>query len=168
MNHLEELVKEYYEYRGYFVKTNVKLEKLAHGGRKGEIDILAYKQKNGELVHVECSLAAASTSDLIEVAEKKFRNDFTVDFYTKLLDLSPEAVKTVRKKFIAGLGYRTTLKGLPGGVEHESVPKFVRSVLASIPRDFMKDAVPESLPLLRTLQLALWSKELENAEPSHG
>ena len=31
-NHLEELVKEFYEYNGYFVRTKIKVDKRKEGG----------------------------------------------------------------------------------------------------------------------------------------
>jgi hypothetical protein len=39
-NVLEELVREYYEYKGYFIKMNIRFDKLQAGAYKGEIEIL--------------------------------------------------------------------------------------------------------------------------------
>ncbi len=36
-NHLEQLISEWLEFKGYFVHRNVKVGKLAHGGHAGLI-----------------------------------------------------------------------------------------------------------------------------------
>ena len=42
-NVLEELTKEYYEYiKEYFVRTNVRFNKLDNGGYEGGIGVLSY------------------------------------------------------------------------------------------------------------------------------
>ena len=45
MNHLEQLVGEWYEYNGYFVRRNVRVEKRLKGGFEGELDVLLFTQK---------------------------------------------------------------------------------------------------------------------------
>ncbi len=37
MNFLEQIISEWYAYKGYFVRMNIKFGKLSHGGWKGEI-----------------------------------------------------------------------------------------------------------------------------------
>jgi hypothetical protein len=44
MNFIEQLTAEYYELTGYWVRKNVR-------GKKAELDILAYRPSDGELVH---------------------------------------------------------------------------------------------------------------------
>ena len=41
-NYLEDLVAEWYEYNGYFVKRNVWVGKLPAGGYECELDIIAF------------------------------------------------------------------------------------------------------------------------------
>jgi hypothetical protein len=38
MNHLEKLTRQYYDWKGYLVKGNVKVGRLDHGGWAGEWD----------------------------------------------------------------------------------------------------------------------------------
>ena len=42
MNFLEKLVAEWYQYRGYFVKGNVKFGPREQGGYKSEMDVVAF------------------------------------------------------------------------------------------------------------------------------
>ena len=41
-NFLEQLVREWYEYQGYFVRQNVNVGKRAKGGYECELDIVAF------------------------------------------------------------------------------------------------------------------------------
>ena len=55
MNHLEQLIAEWFEFRGYFVRRNVKVGKLPHGGHEGELDIVAYHPIDNHLIQIEPS-----------------------------------------------------------------------------------------------------------------
>ncbi len=56
MNHLEKLTRQYYDWKGYLVKGNVKVGRLTRGGWGGELDIVAYNPQTNHLVHIEPSL----------------------------------------------------------------------------------------------------------------
>jgi len=73
MNHLEKLTRQYYDWKGYLVKGNVKVGRLPHGGWAGELDIVAYHQQTQHLVHIEPSIDAHSWKKREERFEKKFR-----------------------------------------------------------------------------------------------
>ncbi len=45
MNFLEQLVAEWYAYKGYFVRTNIKFGKRIRGGYEGEMDVVAFDPK---------------------------------------------------------------------------------------------------------------------------
>lgn len=60
MSFLEQLTSEWYAYKGYFVRTNIKFGKLAKGGWTGEIDVAAYKPQTKEFIHIESSTDADS------------------------------------------------------------------------------------------------------------
>ncbi len=55
MNFLESLVAEWYEYTGYFVRTNPRVRKLPGGGWGVELDVLAFSPADGRLLHIEVS-----------------------------------------------------------------------------------------------------------------
>jgi len=63
MNFLEQLVGEWYEYEGHFVRSNVRARKRAKGGWDAELDVLAYDPSNGTLLHVETSGDADSWAE---------------------------------------------------------------------------------------------------------
>jgi hypothetical protein len=58
MNHLEQLIRQYYEWQGYIVRGNVKVGRLAHGGWEGELDIVAFEPNENRVVHLEPSIDA--------------------------------------------------------------------------------------------------------------
>ena len=41
-NYLEQLVAEWYDYKGYFLRRNVLVGKRAQGGYESELDIVAF------------------------------------------------------------------------------------------------------------------------------
>ena len=56
-NHLESLVAEWYEFRGYFVRRNVQVGKRTQGGHESQLDIVAFHPEQRSLVKVAPSLA---------------------------------------------------------------------------------------------------------------
>jgi hypothetical protein len=152
MNLLESLAAEWYGYRGYFVRSNVRTGKLAHGGYASELDVLAYSPTNGELVHIETSSDASDWSKRKERMERKFNLRHST--YEKIFNVE---VGKVKKIAICGFSYES--KGLRwGDIEVKSVREFVREIweyLSGI--DLMRQAVPESYPLLRVIHMSAWA-----------
>ena len=74
MNHLEKLTRQYYDWKGYLVKGNIKVGRLPHGGWAGELDVVAYNPQTEHLVHVEPSIDADSWSKREIRFEKKFQS----------------------------------------------------------------------------------------------
>ena len=154
-NHLESLVAEWYELRGYFVRRNVQVGKLSKGGYKCELDVVGFHPEQRSLVQIEPSLDAGSW---------------------------PEREKRYKKKFDAGRKYIPGLfQGMAIPEDIDQIALFVygggKSRLAGgrvvFIRDFMEEiradirlrkvasaVIPEGLPLLRTLQFAaeFWEK----------
>jgi len=60
MNHLEQLVSEWYEFQGYFVRRNVHVGKRSNGGWECELDVIAFNPQKKHLVHIEPSMDANS------------------------------------------------------------------------------------------------------------
>lgn len=71
-NHLEDLLAEWYEYQGYFVRRNINVGKRAAGGYACELDIVAFHPVERRLVHLEPSLDADSWNQ----REKRFAIQF--------------------------------------------------------------------------------------------
>ena len=59
-NHLEQLIAEWYEFKGYFVRRNVHVGKRTKGGYDCELDVVAFNPCEKKLVHIEPSLDAHS------------------------------------------------------------------------------------------------------------
>ncbi len=160
-NHLEALVAEWYEIRGYFVRMNVQVGKRPNGGYECELDIVAFHPGNKALVQIEPSLDS---------------------------DSWPKREERYRKKFEAGQRYIPDLfAGIPipnhidqialfvygGGEARKEVGGgrviFIRELMTEIrayiaPRRVSRAAIPEGYPLLRTLQFAAqyWPATLVN------
>jgi hypothetical protein len=147
-NHLEQLVAEWYEFRGYFVRRNVRVGRRGAGGYECELDIVAFHPGTNHLIHIEPSTDA----DSIEKRQKRYAKKFEAG-----------------RKHIPSLFAGFTLPGeieqiglfLYGGRQTEIAGGKLMLVSQLIPEilDYLKDhhlssrAVPESFPLLRTLQL---------------
>jgi hypothetical protein len=71
-NFLEQLVAEWFEFRHYFVRRNVRVGKRANGGYESELDIVAFNPEKKHLVHVEPSMDAHSW----EKREQRFAAKF--------------------------------------------------------------------------------------------
>jgi hypothetical protein len=59
-NHLEDLICQYYDWKGYAVKKNIKVGKLERGGYEGELDVVVYDHKNNIVIHYEPSTDATT------------------------------------------------------------------------------------------------------------
>jgi len=153
MTFLEQLVAEWYEYEGYFVRSNVRARKRAKGGFDVEIDVLAYDLSNNTLLHVETSGGADSW------AERKRR------FLTKKFILTRKEyeaiigckVNKIRK--IAIVAYaRSTKANLNWGQDIEVVliPDFMKQIAEKLRSQHpMQQVVPEGFPILRAVQTVL-------------
>jgi hypothetical protein len=153
MNFLEQLVAEWYEYEGYFVRSNVRARKRAKGGWDTELDVLSYDPSSGILLHVETS------GDADSWAERKRR------FLTKKFILSREEyeailgckVSKIRK--IAVVGYtRSTKADLNWGQDIEVVliPDLMTQIAGKLRSQHpLQEAVPEGFPILRAIQTVL-------------
>lgn len=71
-NHLEELIAEWYEYKGFYVKRNVMVGRRAKGGYECELDIIAFDPLTNRLVHLEPSLDSDSWATREHRYQKKF------------------------------------------------------------------------------------------------
>ena len=71
-NFLEQLVAEWYEFRGYFVRRNINVGPRLKGGFESELDVVAFHPTKRHLVHIEPSMDAHSWDQ----REKRFTAKF--------------------------------------------------------------------------------------------
>lgn len=149
MNHLEKLTRQYYDWKGYLVKGNVKVGRLVHGGWGGELDIVAYHPQTKHLVHIEPSIDAHSWSKREERFEKKFR--FGREYIYK--EVFPWLSKDTPLEQIAIL-ITSSRKKLCGG-KVISIDEFIKQIKLEISAlgVMAKNAIPEKYDLLRTIQM---------------
>lgn len=156
-NHLEDLVAEWYEYQGFFVRRNVLVGKRARGGHECELDVVALHPEQKRLVHIEPSLDADSWAERERRYSKKF-----------------EAGRKYIPSLFKGLELPTAIEQIAlfayGGVKgHEKVGggrvvragDLVTEVFVNLKdRRLASSAIPEHLPILRSFQYVLesWSR----------
>jgi hypothetical protein len=150
-NHLESLVAEWYEIRGYFVRRNVQVGKRTKGGYECELDIVAFHPEQRSIVHVEPSLDALSWAK----REARYRKKFEAG-RRHIPGLFPGLAvpKHIEQIALFVFGGGPVGRQLAGGRV-----MLIRELMAEIPaglahRRVESAAVPEEYPLLRTLQFA--------------
>jgi len=151
MNHLEQLVSEWLQHNGYFVRTSVLVGRRPNGGHEGELDVVGIHIGRNHVIHVECSLDADSK----ERREKRFTDKFErgrkhIEQVFIGLTVDPAKLDSVAVLQFPNKGV-THLGG--GRLLHtrELVHEIFQGLSGSSPAS---GAVPSNLPLLRTLQLA--------------
>jgi len=148
-NYLEQLLAEWYEFRGYFVRRNVLVGKRARGGYDCELDIVAFNPVTKHLVHLEPSMDTYSWDRREERLAKKFvagRRHIPKLFDGLDIPADPEQIAVL----VYG-GERT--RSVLGGGKVKFVRVFMREIfshLANLPLE--SSAVPEQLTILRSFQ----------------
>jgi hypothetical protein len=151
MNHLEQLVSEWLQYNNYFVRVSVPVGPRPKGGFEGELDVVGIHPGKGHLIHIECSLDAASK----EKREAKFSAKFERGrrFAPMTFAGLPEvtAVDQVAVLMLAGDDVKFV-----GGVRVIRTTDLILEINKGLAHTSpQRGAVPSNLPLLRTLQMAV-------------
>ncbi len=149
-NYLEQLVSEWYEYRGYFVRRNVLVGKRENGGHDCELDVVAFRPETKHLVHIEPSMDAHTW----EVREARFTKKF--DAGKKHIPslfkgvVIPDDIEQIALLAFASKKSRETI----GGGRIMLIPELLAEVFLRIrTTSLSSSAIPEQFALLRTLQL---------------
>lgn len=152
-NHLEQLVAEWLEYKGYFVRRNVKVGKLAHGGFEGELDIVAYHPIDNHLIHIEPSIDAHTWVK----REQRFQKKFGAGRKYIISEIFPWLPHNKTFEQWAVLWGSDKNHSIVGG--GKVIP--VWSLYRKIAKDIIAvgspagNAISEQFPLLRTMQYTL-------------
>jgi len=168
-NHLEQLISEWLEYKGYFVRTNVKVGKLSHGGFEGELDIVAYHPVENHLIHVEPSIDAHTWLK----REERFKKKFDAGKKYIILEIFPWLPHNkVFEQWAVLWGSNRNHKYVGGGkvIPIWEMYRIIAKEISLI--NPVGKAIPEQYSLLRTIQYTLhWAtpdKLNKNAEPGAG
>ena len=151
-NFLEQLVAEWYEYRGYFVRRNVPVGRRSNGSHEAELDVVALNPETRHLVHLEPSMDAESWA----TRERRFRRKFDAgrEYIPELfpgLDV-PAEIEQIAILVSASKANHPTL----GGGQVVLVSDLMREIMEELSdKRISENAVPEHHTLLRTLQLVV-------------
>jgi hypothetical protein len=149
MNHLEQLVSEWLQFKHYFVRVSVPVGARELGGYKGELDVVGIHLGTQHLIHVECSLDAMSDERRQRTFFEKFERGrrFIKEAFDFPIPEVPEQVAILQ--FSSG-----RVRDV-GGVRIVTVREFIHEIYEGLKGTSPSSkAVPSHLPLLRTLQLA--------------
>jgi len=138
-NYLEQLAAEWYSFAGYFVRTNVRAR------RYRELDVLAYKPKDRELVHIELSSVSIGREQIRE----KF--NFELAEYERILGVKIDSLKRI---FVT---YHPGSRSRENDIKVKSVSEFFQELISDFSKRVPgKQIVPDGFPILRTIQMVVW------------
>ena len=153
MSHLESLIVEYLDWKGYLVRRNTKVGRLKHGGWKMELDVIGYHPHTNDLVHYEPSVDAHSW----DTREARFAKKFEAArefIYEDVFSWLPEEKIPLRQ--IAIFPSHPKGRDTIAGGQILSIDEFVAEVRSQVVQCGIaaRNAITENYPLLRTLQLS--------------
>lgn len=152
-NYLEELSAEFYEYKGCFIRRNVKVNKRNEGGHEGELDVIAYSPKENIIYHIESTMDAGSWAKREHRYKKKFASGHSAipEMFPDMCDENTE----IKQIVLLGYGSNVNNKTLAGGKVIPVKDFFAEIITYLRDKDIYKEAVPENYPLLRTIQFMI-------------
>jgi hypothetical protein len=168
-NHLEQLVAEWLEFKGYFVRRNIKVGKLSHGGHEGELDIVAYHPIDNHLIQIEPSIDAHTG----EKRERRFKKKFDAGQKHIISEIFPWLPHNVKFEQWTGLWGSDKNHSEVGGGKVIPIWKLYQMIAKDVIAigSPAGNAIPEQFPLLRTMQYTLhWVPRVkdDNADAERG
>jgi hypothetical protein len=155
-NYLEQLLAEWYELEGYFLRRNVLVGKRAKGGHECELDIVGFHPITRCLIHVEPSMDALSW----EKRERKYQKKFAAGKkYIHNLFTGLKLPKEIDHQAVLVFASPTTHKTLGGGrVIH--ISEILKDIFTKLKtRSIYKSTIPEHLTILRSFQFVIEFQE---------
>ena len=156
VNFLEELIAEWYQYRGLLVMRNINLKKSVGGGIAGEIDILAFYPPGLQIIHAETSADSKRWRERIKFFKEKFK--WPNELYYNELRL-PQKARRIDKIAIIHCsdkprGENKTQFEKETGAKLITFSEFMKnSIIPNISK--YSGTIPETFPLLRAIQLTI-------------
>jgi hypothetical protein len=157
-NFLEQLLAEWYELQGYFIRKNIFVGKRPQGGHDCELDVVAFHPAKKHLVHIEASMDASSWAE----RERRFKKKFDagkkhIPLLFSGLDI-PTNIDQVAVLVFASKQKRDTLAGgklILGDELMKEIFEYLQN------RSIYSQAIPEQFPILRAFQfVAQYRKEI--------
>ncbi len=148
-NHLEQLIAEWYEYQGYFVKRNVLVGRRPNGGYECELDVVAFHPGTQHLIQLEPSLDADSWATRERRYQKKF--DAGKKYIKELFQglIMPEHIEQIAVLVNAGNLNHSTL----GGGKVMIADQLIENIFVALKgKRLESNAIPEQLIILRSFQ----------------
>jgi hypothetical protein len=150
-NYLEQLIAEWYEYKGFFVRRNVLVGKRPKGGHDCELDVVAFHPQEKRLVQIEPSMDASSWEEREKRYKKKFEagRKYIPDLFTGLEIPKEKEIEQIAVVVFASKTNHSTL----GGGKLMLVDELLFEIFADLKdRTIASHAVPEHLMVLRSFQ----------------
>ena len=157
-NFLEQLLAEWYELQGYFIRKNVLVGKRPQGGYDCELDVVAFHPAKKHLVHIEASMDASSWAE----RERRFKKKFDagkkhIPLLFSGLDI-PTNIDQVAVLVFASKQKRDTLAGGKLILGNELMKEIFENLQN---RSIYSQAIPEQFPILRAFQfVSQYRKEI--------
>lgn len=150
MNHLETLIGEYLEWKGFFVVKAKRVGRLAHGGFTMELDVVGYHPGTHEVIHYEPSTDA----DSWEKREARYAKKMAAAKKFIPLEVLPHTQIT-NLRHIAVFSNHPVGRDTLSGFEIQSINELMCQIKTDIAALGVarRAAIPENFPLLRTVQL---------------
>lgn len=148
-NYLEQLIAEWYEYQGYFLRRNVLVGRRVKGGYECELDIVAFKPQTQHLIQIEPSMDAQSW----EIREKRYQKKFEAGrkYIPTLFDglELPDEIEQIALLVFASSQNRKTL----GGGRLMLANELIETIFSDLKsKSLAASAIPEHLSILRSFQ----------------
>lgn len=150
MDYLQRLAREWYEYLGYFVRTDLWVGLESDGSYECELDVVAFNPLRHHIVQIEPSLDLLSADE----REHHFRIKFDAGrkYLHRLFGAPPHAdLEQIALIVSNDAVHRNTIAGGNIVLLSDLIAAMDRTL---VPADGPDNMVPEQWPLIRTLQFA--------------
>jgi hypothetical protein len=156
-NFLEQLIAEWYEYEGYFLRRNILVGKRPRGGYDCEIDLVAFHPSKKHLIQVEPSMDTDSWAKRNERYKRKF--DAGKKYIPNLFsgfDL-PDEIDQIALLVYASKKNNPTL----GGGKVILIGELLEEIFTKLKtRRLAVSAIPEHMAILRSFQFVSEYKDV--------
>lgn len=166
MTYLGQLVREWYEYRGYFVRRDVWVGLESDGSYECELDIVAFHPIQRHVVHIETSYDLLNLHDKEQHFQSKF--DAGKKYLHRMFGVEDHLhIEQTALVLESGDMHRHTI----GGGKIVLLSDFLAVILQQLSGTGISSAmVPEQWPLILTLQCVTehWRKSRLSFDVSTG